>query len=42
MEKIRGKVVVPSLGSIRDGMLCSLPDIENNSFAIWDSNETAR
>lgn len=23
-------------------MKLSLPDIENNSFAIWDTNETAR
>jgi predicted enzyme related to lactoylglutathione lyase len=42
VEKLGGKVVVPKSPVPEIGNLVVCFDTENNAFAIWESNESAK
>jgi uncharacterized protein len=42
VEKIGGKVVVPKRAVPEMGYFAVCLDTENNSFAIWESSESAK
>jgi uncharacterized protein len=42
IEKLGGKVVVPKMAVPRMGYFAVCHDTENNSFGIWESNESAK
>jgi uncharacterized protein len=42
IEKLGGKVVVPKMAVPEMGYFAVCHDTENNSFGIWESNESAK